>query len=84
MDSPVEEEIRDRLARYLAGHDSLDSFRLWLMPFLWKIPREDDSRAFQMASQIGLYIAEYGAGHRTEQELRGLLRPFSVETAPQP
>ena len=72
----VEQEIQDQLARYLAGQLSLNEFRLWLMPLLWVINRHDDPRAFRTASRIALYIAEFGAGHRTEEELRRLIGPF--------
>ena len=73
MDSPFEQEIRKQVDRYLAGQISLNELRLWLMPLLWNIHRDDDLPAFQTAGKIALYISEYGAGHRTEQELRGLL-----------
>lgn len=76
MDSLTEQEIRGRLASYLAGRLSLREFHRWLIPLLWTINRQDDPIAFRKASKIALYMAEYGAGHRTEQDLRGLFGPL--------
>ena len=76
MDSAVDQDIRDGLASYLAGSLTLMEFHRWLMPFLWTINRQEDPLAYQRASKIALYLAEYGAGHRTEEELRGLFRPL--------
>lgn len=79
MDSRTNREIRDQTARYLTGALSLNEFHLWLMPLPWTIDRTNDSLAFETASQIALYMAEYAAGHRTEPEMRGLLGPFLLD-----
>jgi hypothetical protein len=79
MASLIEQEIRERLVKYLGEETSLNDLRLWLMPQLWTIDRESDCATFQIASKIALYIAEYGAGHRTPSELRELLKPFTFD-----
>jgi hypothetical protein len=79
MDSPAMRELREHVAHYLADDISLDELRIWLMPSLWSIDREADSAAFQTISKTALYIAEFGAGHRTERELRGLLGSVAKE-----
>jgi hypothetical protein len=76
MDSPMEKAIRDQLGHYFERRISLNQFRLWLMPLLWTIDREGDAHAFETASAIALYLAEYGAGHRTEKEIQVLLGRF--------
>jgi hypothetical protein len=76
MDSPMEKAIRYQLGHYFEHQISLNQFRLWLMPLLWTIDRENDAHAFETASTMALYLAEYGAGHRAEKEMRVLLGPF--------
>ncbi|GAC1406775.1 MAG: hypothetical protein NVSMB52_20280 [Chloroflexota bacterium] len=78
MESPTEREIRERVASYISGRSSLNEFRLWLMPLLWQIDRERDALAFRLATKLALYIAEYGAGHRTDADMRGLFGPLSL------
>lgn len=73
MDAPVEDSIHQQLSRYLAGDISVKELHQWLMPQFWTMDREAEPDALALASEIGLYLAEYGAGHRTESELRSLL-----------
>jgi hypothetical protein len=44
---------------------------------LWSIPRDDDPAAFKTASKLALYMSEYGAGHRSEDDLRQLFDQYS-------
>jgi hypothetical protein len=73
MDAPVEDSIRQQLSRYLVGGISVKELHQWLMPRFWTMDREAEPDALTLAREIGLYLAEYGAGHRTEPELRSLL-----------
>jgi hypothetical protein len=76
MECSAQLEIRGHVHRFLVGQMSANDLRLWVMPKLWSIRRATEPTAFHAASRIALYLAEYGAGHRTLGELRGLLGPF--------
>jgi hypothetical protein len=81
MDTPDVEAIRERVAGFLAGQSSLDDLRLWIMPLLWRIDRQGEAQSFEVASKIALYIAEYGAGHRTQLDFEGALLALASEGA---
>jgi hypothetical protein len=74
----MEQNIRAQVGCYMAGQISLNDLRLWILPLLWTIDRESDVFAFEMAATIARYIAEYAAGQWTEQQMRGLLGPFTL------
>jgi len=76
MNSPVSDAIRERLAAYLAGRTSVADFDAWFVPATWELRPEDDPEAHDLANEIFLRLAEYGQGHRTEPDLKALLRPL--------
>lgn len=76
MDSPTQKRIRQHVAHYLAGQETLADFRRWLLPLLWRVDRVNDIAAFDTVTEIALYLAEYDRGHRTESEVQGLLGPL--------
>jgi len=77
MNPQVEQEIRRWLRRYLTNDVSLDAFEDWITDATWDIDRRQDPAAAQLSALIGRYIAEYGRGARTEQQLKRALRRFA-------
>lgn len=71
--SVVESELRSRLARLVAGDESLRDFQDWFVPAFWDEPNPD-SPVRHLADQVELVIAEYTSGGWTLDEARRLLR----------
>ena len=69
-------ETRDRLARYLAGDDSLDQFKDWLVGTLLEAEQDGDTAAEDVIFDIMLPMAEESSGYITEDDLRRALRPL--------
>jgi len=75
MNPSFELDIRDWLARYLAGEVSLSEFRQWFVPATWDIELGDDPAAARLSYDLELRFAEFSNGHWTEEQLKSLLRP---------
>jgi hypothetical protein len=50
----------------------------WFWPATWDIERSNDVAAEELTWEIMLRLAEYSKGHRTEAELKDLLRPIAT------
>jgi len=74
-------DIRDRLARYLAGARSLTDLRLWLASAVWDIEGSGDQCAVSLLHALELGLAEYATGDWTEAELQELFRPLLVASS---
>jgi hypothetical protein len=72
----TENEIREKLGRYLSKDLSLDSFEDWLAQRSWNMHLDSDPAAQKLASAIELRLAEFSNGHLDESALRDDLRPF--------
>lgn len=79
MQSTLDLEIRDELARYLAGQLSLRRFKKWFVSHTWDIHLSGNPEAADLAHEIGLYLAEFSNRDWSEDELKGQLRHL-VET----
>jgi len=79
--SALTTELRDRLAKYLAGDTSLYDFSGWLAPVVWDIEERHDPEAETLAYAIFHPMAEQSSGYITEDHLRRLLHPL-LEPAP--
>jgi hypothetical protein len=84
MSNPLNFEIREQLARYLAREISLHDFEDWFYAETWDIDVIDDISTINMTYDITLLLAEYSSKAWTEDELRKLLRPFITEYALNP
>ena len=85
MRSPLEQAILDHLDRYLTGEWSLADFDEWFVPATLDIDHSNDPAATDLTYEIMLRVAEYDRGHRTEAQLKGILRPLTepaVSTLP--
>jgi hypothetical protein len=69
-------EIRDWLARYLDGDISLRQFREWFVPASWNVHQTGNVAAGDLVGEIGLRLAEFTSGHRSEEDVQSLLRPL--------
>jgi len=76
MKSDLLSDIREQLRRYLANEISLDEFRNWFDVETWDIIDKCPPATQQFAGEIDLRIAEYTNGHRTEDDLRSMLKPL--------
>jgi hypothetical protein len=72
----AENQIREKLARYLSNELSLDHFEDWLVERSWNMHVDSDESAQKLASAIELRLAEYSSGHLDEVALRNELRQF--------
>lgn len=77
MRSPLEQAILDHLNRYLTGQWSLQDFDEWFVPATWDIDRSNDQAAIDLTYETILRFAEYDRRHRTEAELKDILRPLT-------
>jgi hypothetical protein len=76
MNFSLELEIRDWLARYIDNTITLTAFRDWFVPATWDVERSGERGAEELSAEIELRFAEYSNGHRSEEELKDLLRPY--------
>lgn len=73
-------EIRDQLARYIAGHVSLNAFRDWFAPQAWNIDQRVDTATARMVHEIDLVLAEFDHGDWTEEEVKRLFTSLITES----
>ena len=66
------QEIKDRLADYLAGRQSLEQFEDWFMPLSWNITR-DKTETPRLAGEVWLLLAEHDRGDRTDTDFKAAL-----------
>lgn len=88
MQASLDFEIRDCLARYLAGEISLERFQEWFVPMAWDADQSGSWSAEELANEVELRLAEFSNGDRTEAELRELFRStletYTMAEAPEP
>jgi len=81
-------EIRDRLASYLANEIPIDAFEDWIAQNTWNIHRSGNQEAERLAYAIEAKLAEFSGGHIDEPSLRSELSPlvtsYTPELAPLP
>jgi hypothetical protein len=66
----TEYEIRDGLARYLAGDSDLETFDGWLAQRSWNMHLDSSVEAQELVSAIELALAECSSHHLSLSELR--------------
>ncbi len=69
-------DIRDLLARYLAGDLPLADLSLRLASAVWDIEGSGDQHTVALLHELELGLAEFDNGDWTEDELRTLFRPL--------
>jgi hypothetical protein len=79
----TESELRERLARLVAGEETLRGFQAWFVPAFWDEPPTAESPGQRLAHEVELVISEYTSGAWRLEEaldlLRGLLNVPIVE-----
>jgi hypothetical protein len=70
MHEPLDQQIKTQARRYLRGEISLRDFHRWFMPASWNVRRHGSPDAERLVGEIGLSLAEFSAGHATEEEIR--------------
>jgi hypothetical protein len=76
-------EIRDRLANYLAKNVSVEDFEDWIAQNTWNIHQSGDEQAEKLAYSIESRLAEYSGSHIDENTLRRELSPMVTAYTPQ-
>ena len=74
MQAPLDLEIRQQLARYLAKRITLDDFEDWFVAESWNVHRDENTAATDLVFELELRLAEFSNGHWTEDDLRGILQ----------
>ena len=74
--TPLDLEIRSRLADYLGGKTGLQEFQRWFAPQAWNIEKRADLAIADLVREIELLLAEFANGDWTEEELSAKLHPF--------
>ncbi len=69
-------EIREQIARYLAGQTALDQFEDWLVSKSWNMHQDSDGQSQKLASAIELRLAELSSAHFSEAAFRMELVPY--------
>ncbi len=82
MPTSIDVTIRDWLARYLAGEISLPEFEEWFVPATWNRVGRGDDRLNSLIGEIELRIAELTSKHRSEDDIKALLRPLLADPTP--
>jgi len=72
----AENQIRERLSRYLRGEISLDRFEDWFVEGSWNMHLHSEEAAQKLAAAVELRLAEYSSGHLDEASLRNELLPL--------
>lgn len=72
----TEAQIREHLANYLAGSESLDSFEDWLVEQSWNMHRDSSEGAQDLVNQIELRLSEHSDGNLSEDKLKRELHQF--------
>ena len=70
--------IREKLASYLANGIDLDSFEDWVVQNTWNIHLSSDLDAAQLAFSVELLLAEYSNDDLSEAALRDKLSLLST------
>ena len=69
-------EIREKLANYLAKKMSLADFEDWFVANSWNVHQSDNLEARNLVHGVELRLSELSSGHLTEDGLRKELAPF--------
>lgn len=72
----AENQIREKLGRYLSGELSLDYFEDWLVQRSWNMHKDSDESAQKLASAVELRLAEHSSGQLDDAALRDELRQY--------
>jgi hypothetical protein len=72
-------EIREQIARYLAGQISLQDFEDWFVARSWNFHEAATPLMQEIVSQVELLLAEHSNSHLDEQSLRQKLLPLVTD-----
>ena len=76
MSSSLNPDVRDHLAKYLSGEESLDEFKDWLVGALLDAEQANDAAAEDFILDIMLPMAEESSGYISEDRMREALHPL--------
>jgi hypothetical protein len=65
-----EAQIREHVANYLAGKESLDSFEDWLVEHSWNMHLDSSESVQDLVNEVEIRLSEYSSGHLSDRALR--------------
>lgn len=71
---PLEQSMRDHLAGYLVGHESLDAVTDWMVGAVWNVEQAGEPAAAKLGYAIELALAEWTSGLLDPAERDAALR----------
>jgi len=74
MKSSLKDQIYKKIADYILEKMTLKELEDWLIPATWDLHQETDRQAVDLANEVVLLLMEYSNEHRTESEIREILR----------
>jgi|SRR6185436_1745912 len=74
-----ESQIRQHIASFLAGKESLADFEDWLARNSWNMHKDSEQNAQDLVSDIELRLSEFSSGHLSEDELKQELASLANE-----
>jgi hypothetical protein len=88
MNSSLDTQIRQQLASYLSGSQSLEEFEDWLALNTADVRFANNEAAEDLTYSLELLFAEFTSGHRDEQDLKQtfseVLEKYPVSKVPMP
>jgi hypothetical protein len=85
LTTPIELEIRHRIASVLAGESSLRDFYRWFMPATWDLECSQNPEAIRLIHDITHLFSELSAGDLSRAEmLHELAKAASAHAAAHP
>lgn len=73
-------QLQKKLSKYLAEKISLSALHRWFVAAAWDIHLTGSPEVEKIVRQIQHIFDEYRYGDRSEEALRGKLRPFITST----
>jgi hypothetical protein len=70
-------QIREKLAGYVTGRQSLKGFEEWFVPIAMAVEGRGNPGAIALAHLIELKLSEFSYGHWTEPELKQMFAPHA-------
>ena len=74
MKSSLRDQIYHKIADYILEEITLKELEDWLIPATWNLHQESDRQVVDLANEVVLLLMEYSNEHRTESEIREILR----------
>jgi len=82
MPIPLDVQILERLAQYLAGRLSIQEFEDWFVPSSWDVRQSGTTQDADLVYRVELFLAEFSNDDWTEEELKSKFRSLTEALKP--